>query len=187
MLIPFGVFSAGAGGGGAAGSYDLISSTILTGSQASITFDTTGLGSTYKHLQIRLTARTSDPAAVDALLMRFNSDTGTNYNDHALFGNGSTVASAATSNGSFVPLGLVAAANANSGLFGAVVTDILDFASTSKFKTVRSLSGVLSTVFVQLRSAAWRNTSAITSIQIYPNLGANLLTGTRVSLYGIKG
>ena len=77
----------------AANSYESISTVTLTGTQASIEF--TSIASTYSHLQIRLMARSNRAGVVnDSLQLQFNSDTGTNYDDHYLIGDGSTAWSA---------------------------------------------------------------------------------------------
>jgi hypothetical protein len=179
MLIPFGVFSAGAGGGGAAGSYDLISSTILTGSQASVTFDVTGLGSTYKHLQIRAVTKNTSSDGENGFY-RFNSDTGSNYSQHFLAGNGSSVFSEGYANLSTNYFGQSFSSN-----FSPLVIDVLDAFSTSKYKTTRSLSGS-GTSRIYMNSNGWRNTAAITTINLYMGSGS-FATGSRFSIYGIRG
>jgi len=190
MLIPFGVFSAaGTGGGAAAGSYDLISTTILGSSQASVTFDVTGLGSTYKHLQLRWTGRSTNASTDSAFVVRFNSDsTTTNYRSHFLYGTGSAVSSAdngGSDTGVYV-YGSLPAANATANIFGAGITDILDPFSSSKNKTVRSLVGqVQSYNRIALSSGVWLSTSAVTSVAAYTNTGS-WAAGSRLSLYGVK-
>ena len=188
MLIPFGVFSAaGAGGGGASGTFDLISSTILTGSQSSVTFDVSTLASTYKHLQIRLVARNSVSATYDEIYMKFNSDSNSaNYKAHLLYGNGSSVSSASWSNtSSGFRFADIEAASATSNAFTPVVADLLDPFSSSKNKTVRSFSGKTSSAFVSLASGLWMSTSTVTSIVLTPYSGS-FIAGSRFSIYGIK-
>jgi hypothetical protein len=69
-----------------------------------------------------------------------------------------------------------------------MVIDILDVNSTTKNKTMRSLGGMSFSYgnWIELASAARFETNAITSIEVIGNAG-NLGSGTRVSLYGIKG
>jgi hypothetical protein len=38
-----------------------------------------------------------------------------------------------------------------------------------------------------LNSGLWRSTASVTDIQLFPNVGTNWVTGSRFSLYGIKG
>jgi len=72
--------------------------------------------------------------------------------------------------------------------------DLLDFYSTSKNKTVRGFSGTMSADAggftgkeVQLSSSFRDSTVAITAVTLDPLFGANLVAGSRFSLYGIKG
>ena len=69
-----------------------------------------------------------------------------------------------------------------------MVVDILDINSTTKNKTMRSLGGMAFSYgnWIELASAARFETNAITSIEVIGNAG-NLGSGTRISLYGIKG
>lgn len=193
MLIPFGVFSAAGasgGGGGGAGAYELISTAYGTGSSGVITFNTTGLGSTYKHLQIRAVARDSSATTDNSgCVLRFNADTGSNYARHRLRGDGSSALSAASTSQTSINIYTLATGNgATSGVHGAAVIDILDPFSTSKNKTVRALTGfhVSASKSVELDSGLWMNTAAITEITVSTSSG-NWLTSSRFSLYGIKG
>jgi hypothetical protein len=73
--------------------------------------------------------------------------------------------------------------------FGAVVIDILDYANTNKYKTIRSLSGTSynnNNGAVGLFSGSWRNTNAITAITLQAS-AANLAQYSQFALYGIKG
>jgi len=177
-----------AGGGGAAADYELISTTVLGSSAASVTFS--GLGTSaaaYKHLQVRYVARDnrgiSGPNNVTA---RLNGDTGSNYSHHRLYGDGSTVSSFASSSVTSFMAGAISSNNDTANAFGATVMDILDFSSTSKNKTIRLLSGVSSTgSVIQMSSGAWYSTAAMTSLEIIATSGS-FITGSRFSLYGLK-
>lgn len=180
MLIPLGFLASASGGVDT--DYELIETYVLGSSQANVTFSSLGsYSSTYKHLQVRMTSKATGSATIFGT---FNGDTGANYVSHRLFGNGSTVTSDAhTSRNNFF------GGNNEDGTitssFSAGVLDILDAFSTTKNKTTRSFSGV-ATPFVMLQSGAWLSTSSITSITLAPNLNS-FLTGSRFSLYGIKG
>jgi hypothetical protein len=195
MLIPFGILSAAGAGVGVAGDYELIETSILTSNQSSVTFSNLGTySSTYKHLQIRLVARGNrDTFAQDQLRLYINGDTTlSNYNVHELTGNGSTVISGYAANQNY-ELAYVTGSQSTANAFGAGVADILDAYSTSKFKTVRSLSGHVTPDAggatgkrVALTSMLWRNTASITSLRI-DSLDTTLIAGSRFSLYGVKG
>jgi len=160
-------------------SYESIATTTVgAGGAASVTFSS--IPSTYTHLQIRAIARVN---IVDWVQIRFNSDSGSNYSYHYLNGSGS-VAQAGAGASTTSTVTSILAPNATS-VFGAAVIDILDYANTNKFKTVRSLTGFddNSTGGINLTSAAWRSTSAITSIVISVN---TLQQYSSFALYGIK-
>lgn len=185
MLIPFG-FLASAGGAGVP-AYELISTAFPT--TTTVTFSS--IPSIYKHLQLRVVAKTTDASTGECWpALRFNSDAGSNYAIHQINGNGTSVGSqAALSRTS----GQIAILNDNynsTSMFGAAVVDILDYTSTTKNKTTKSLGGshAPSSKRISLYSNVWLNTSAVTSITLlFATYGGNFVSGSRVSLYGIKG
>jgi hypothetical protein len=192
MLIPFGVLSA-AGAGGVEGDYELIATEILGSSQSSITFSNLGdYSSTYKHLQIRMVTKSDrSDNNLDNPYIQFNGDTGNNYTWHFLEGNGSSVSSGGFGNfNSTLANGIYPStlgANTTSAFSGNVI-DILDAYSSTKNKTIRSLSGgTNASNFIRLTSGFWLNTNALTSIVIKINVGPNFVAGSRFSIYGIKG
>lgn len=182
MLIPLGILASS--GGGAGGSFELISTTTLGSTQASVTFDVSTYASTYKHLQIRKMAR-ADVSDWSSHI-RFNSDTGSNYSWHQLGGDGSSVfSSAGTSQTQMLVGKQPVTSDANN--FTADVIDILDPFVTTKNTTIRSFNGYAGTApVVILRSGAWYNTAAVTSITV-TQLSGNFVSGSRFSIYGIKG
>lgn len=172
----------GASVSGEAGSYDLLETEILASSASSVTFSS--IPQDYKHLQIRMTTR-NDPYS--NLLLRLNADSGGNYAYHDLSGNGSSVTSSAGAGGqTSIVLTTTATTNQTTNVFSGVVCDILDYANTSKNTTVRTLGGVADSGYnhIQLRSGVWINTAAVTSLSVGHN--GNLVSGSRISLYGIK-
>jgi len=187
MLIPFGVFSAaGAGGGAAAGSYELISTTILGSSTSSVTFSS--VPTTYKHLQLRIHAR-SAAASDNNIFIQFNADTAANYRTHHLYGNGAAVESFDNGAGSAIYVWSFADSTDTAGIFSPFIVDILDSSSSAKFKTTRGLFGTLgASKQVGLSSGLWRNTAAITQVKInHGTMTQSFAAGSRFSLYGIVG
>jgi hypothetical protein len=183
-LFPLGILSAaGAGGAALIPDYDLLETQILGSTEASITFSSLGTyASTYKHLQIRMTARLSGANGIDAYI---NGDTGSNYAGHLLRGNGSTVTSFARSSSSTLQ---IADSTSTANVFTGAVVDILDFASSTKNTTIRSFTGDAGgQTFIQIWSGLWNNTAAVTSIEIYGRAATTLQIGSRFSLYGIRG
>jgi hypothetical protein len=181
MLIPFGILAAS--GAGIPSDYELIQTQILGSNQASVTFSNLGdYSSTYKHLQIRSVAKSG--TSNSAIFLYFNGDEATNYNWHTLVGTGSAVESGGTT--SFAGI-FIAGLPPTTG-FNASVCDVLDAYSSTKNKTILSLAGNSEGVYqsVPVYNGAWRNTASITSIKLGSG-GGILATGSRFSLYGIKG
>ena len=185
-LIPWGIWAAsGAGGSASPAAYELISTTVLGSSAASVTFS--GLGTSaaaYKHLQIRLTGRTTRAVAEDgATVLQLNSDTGANYRSHWLVGTGSSVVSY---DDTIIGLGSFSGNNAGANQFTAQVIDLLDFSSSSKNKTLRFLAGNAGSFnSIRLHSGLWMSTAAVTSIDLKTTVGS-WATGSRFSLYGLR-
>lgn len=168
-------------------SYESIATTTV-GAGGSATISFTSIPSTYKHLQIRLFAKSTRAAgnAGDAINMTFNSDTAANYSYHQLQGNGATASasgSASTSN-----IQIERSGDATASILGVIIVDVLDYQNTNKFKTTRSLGGVdfNGSGYATLMSGNWRSTSAITSITLDPNAG-DFAQYSQAALYGIKG
>ena len=149
--------------GGGAGAFDLLETTTLTSSAASVTFSGLDAYSDYKHLQLRMVTRLNYASTGLANLdLTFNSDTAANYKNHFLRGTGSVVESAAQSYSAirFGQAATYSSSTANS--FGASVIDILDFSSSNKNTTARNLSGALVSgqTSIRLESGLWINTNA---------------------------
>jgi hypothetical protein len=164
------------------GSYDALATyTVPSGGVSSITF--AGIPSTYTHLEIRGINLSTGTDGAD-LGIRFNSDSSNSYALHLLAGNGSSAFAGAAANASYGLAGTQAGATYPN----ASVTTVLDYANTSKNKTVRSLSGsdLNGSGRTGLYSGLWLSTSAITSITLLPQTG-NFAQYSQFSLYGVKG
>jgi hypothetical protein len=185
-LFPLGILSA-AGAGGAEGDYELIETQILGSTTPSITFSSLGTySSTYKHLQVRAVARSTREASGDYLAVRFNGDTTSSYRTHYLYGDGSSVSSVASGSATLLQVVRVAANTASASAFGAGVIDILDPYSTTKNTTLRAFGGNKDLDEIGITSGGFFKTDAIGSITIGAANG-DLVTGSRFSIYGIRG
>ena len=175
----------------AGGSYESIATTTVgAGGSATVTFSS--IPATYTHLQVRLFARTSITAGnQDDTLMRFNSDTSSNYAGHQLYGDGSSAG--AGSLGGTPPVNVMYPAfitsnSATANSYGVGIIDILDYTNTNKYKVMRSLNGHDNNGngFILLRSGLWMSTSAISTITFTLGSG-NFTQYSSFALYGIKG
>ena len=154
--------------------------TVNVGVSGQANIDFTSIPGTYTHLQIRgIVAGTGND-----LRLRFNSDSGSNYTYHFVYGDGATAASGASSATDGTYLGFVA--NTSNATF-TFVTDILDYTNTNKFKTIRTINGqdLNGSGLAMLSSSHWRSTAAVTSIRLLLNAG-NIGQYSSFALYGIK-
>lgn len=172
-------------------SYESIATTTLGGNQTTITFSS--IPTTYKHLQLRIFARTNRAANTQAnCLIKINSDSGSNYYPyHALDGDGaSATASANGSTGTNIIVNRLSGATAGASIYGAIIVDFLDYQNTNKYKTTRSIGGVdfNGTGVINFSSGLWMSTSAINRLDITTINGtADFIQYSSFALYGIKG
>lgn len=186
-LFPLGLLSQG-GGAPAVDGFEPISSTVLSSAQASITISS--IPATYSALQLRVVGRSATGANYDELLLRFNSDSAGNYSwknmetGFQYWGSNQAVSQ------SGIRIYGIAAANLTSSCFGAVSMDITGYKNTNMRTLVRGFGGAFtfagnfsgnSSVF----NGLWNPTTTVTSLTVSTQSGANLIAGTRVSLYGM--
>ena len=186
-LFPLGLLSQG--GGGASDGFELISTTVLGSATSSITLSS--IPTTYTSLQLRIVGRSANATQFDEISLRFNSDTGANYGHKYIelqTSNAPTQATA-TSQTAIRILGIPAnTATANN--FAALKMDIIGYKNTNMKTNVRGFGGAANFVSSWANSASlfngiWNVTTTVTSLTVATWSGANLQTGTRVSLYGV--
>ena len=169
--------------------FEAIASTTLGSNSTSVTFSS--IPSEYRHLHLRMFARSPVVQANNVnLMMRFNSDSGTNYLQNEYRWNGTSESQNVWANQTHAFAGFVTGANGGTNIFGACLVDIFDYASTNKWKTVQSLNGndTNGAGILSFYGSLWQNTAAITSIEIKTLTGSDqLITGSVFSLYGIRG
>lgn len=172
-------------GAAAVGDYESIQTyTVGAGGSSSIAFNS--IPQTYKHLQIRVLARTG---TADGMRMYYNADTGgssANYTSHYLKGDGASATA-----GSYVGIGKFVTGQdlpAGASIFSTSVIDILDYTSTNKYKTFRALSGNDNngSGSMQLASGIWiSSTAALTDITLAPST-YSFTQYSSFALYGVK-
>jgi hypothetical protein len=169
------------------GSYESIASASPSAGTAYVDF--TSIPSTYAHLQIKAICRRNEGSAGNnnGIYARFNSDSGSNYAFHFLTGNGSAAGAAGIASQTEM---FINAANPRGGdtanVYSANVIDILDYANTNKYKTVRALTGddLNGSGVVRLFSGLWMSATAISSIRI--TMEGNFAANSQLALYGVN-
>ena len=166
----------------AAGSTYTPIATVST-SAASYTFSS--ISSTYTDIVLIGSVKSDKTTAnSDTITFRLNGDTGSNYSNTILIGNGSTATSARRSNDAQWYAGEVSSNGDTSGIFSPVIAHFQNYANTTTKKTVLFRTNAVNTD-VRASVGLWSSTSAINSITIYP-AGGNFVSGSTLTIYGIK-
>jgi hypothetical protein len=156
--------------------YTPLATVTLGSSASSVTFSS--IPATYRDLVIVLSGRSNGGGAFNTG-MRFNNDTGSNYSNVFMLGDGSS-ASSGSSTTTRQDISFY------SSVQGDVIGHIMDYSATDKHKTslVRYNNQAAVTV---ARTFRWANTSAITSINFYNGSanGETFASGSTFSLYGV--
>jgi hypothetical protein len=164
------------------GAFDSLASiTVPSGGLTSIVFAGVPIG--YEDLQIRGMVRGGSESAV---LASFNGQSGAG---HALYSNGTLTGSFQETTG--IALGGTAASTSGANNFGVFVSDILNYASTTQNKTIRSLSGNEKdagggNTYVFFQSSLWQSTQPISNIVLTLAGGNTFAQNSQISLYGVK-
>lgn len=171
-------------GGGPVGAYDSLATITLSSTASSVTF--AGIPSGYKHLQVRYIARDSFAANVDYTNLKFNGAS-TGYSWHYIRGNGAAAQASAGASATSIRVGFITYANDTASIFGAGIMDVLDYASTTKYKTMRNLNGADTNGagLVALSSGLYQSTDPVTSIT-FESAGTAYIAGSSFALYGVK-
>jgi hypothetical protein len=130
-------------GAGPVGAYDSLATVTLSATTATVIF--AGIPSDYKHLQIRCMARSTFASTTCDMYISDTtpSSTTTIGYTHIMRGNGATV-TAEIYNAGIIEVGRssISGSTAGASIFNGVIIDLLDYTSTNKRSTYRSLSGV---------------------------------------------
>lgn len=171
------------------GAYDALATvTVPSGGVYSLTFS--GIPQGYKHLQIRATSKSNVAGSGDSFhQVRFNGDTAANYSNHFTYGTGAGAYSTGAINATYMQIYNLVFSGSN-GAWASTIIDIPDYASTTKAKTFKYISGWDGNGAgdVQMGSGLWFKTpEPINSITFNAISPGNLYAeNTKFSLYGVK-
>ena len=166
--------------------YVLLETIELTQSAASVTFDNipqTG----YTDLKIVISGRSNRPTEIrDELLVRFNGDTGNNYNYKTLLGNGSSASSLNGSSASAIFRNDMPASGATANIFSNQEIYIPNYLeNTQKSVSIDStMENNATASWSHLTAGLWTDTAAITSITLIPET-STFTSNSTFSLYGV--
>ena len=159
--------------------YEKIATTTLGSDQATVTFSS--IPGTYTDL-VLITNEKQSGARASAL--QFNSDTGSNYTQTGLYGNGSATGSYRTTSTTLIYYSYYAASSSTNFNMNSIV-QINNYSNTTTYKNVLSRANNAD-LGVDAIAALWRNTAAITSITLTMESLSNYKAGCTFTLYGIK-
>lgn len=156
--------------------YEPIATTTVSTATASVTFSSiSGYTDLFLVCDYVLTSSS------DNLMLRFNSDTGSNYSDTMISGNGSAVSSNRQTNNTYIRNGYWEAGRSRTNV------SIMNYANSTTYKSTiaRQFQSGTTTSYVIANVGLWRNTNAITSVTL-DAVSGNIDTSSIFSIYGIK-
>ena len=165
-------------GGSSGGAWDILSSGSLS-VDGSTLFDLTGIEAGYKIFMV-VVGGACDLTGADQVDLRFNNDSGTNYDYTAIKGDASSSSSFGVTGGTSVNIGSMNLASVNDSGCSAFITN-----DTDDYKTISSVGGRLgNTTAIH---GIWKNASAEISriTAIMPT--RKFIAGSRWVVLGSKG
>lgn len=183
------VTAAANGTGGSGGVCALITETVTASSATNVSF--TSIANTYRDLTVKVRGRGTKAAANVDIRLRFNADTGGNYDGNTVQGNSASSADFSTIAATSAYVGNLPAASATTGISSYIEIHVADYRGTTFRKSLNYVAGLNNSagvpngpnMFTEMGSMFWRNTAAITQIDAFPSANA-FVDGTVVSLYG---
>lgn len=165
----------------------LYDSTLAAAGAISIT----SISQSYAHLVLVAQLRGDAVAANRTINVRFNNDTGANYDAQYVAGNNASAVVAASVGATSGAIGAIPAASATAGYAGALIIEIPNYSGTtfyktSTYRTTKDENGTATNMVAYNGTVFWRSTNAITRIDL-GILTGSFDAGSRVTLYGIVG
>ncbi len=151
-----------------------LDSTTLGAAASEITFS--GFSADYTDLMVALFGRGDAATTAVNVMVRLNSDSGSNYDRQFLRGSAATVDAGETLGGTSAIMAAIPAASASAGIASGMLLHLSDYTRTAWQKSIVGLdnhkrSTSSGDVWAVARAAFWRSTSAITSVTLSPDSG----------------
>jgi hypothetical protein len=142
----------------------------------------------FQSLRIIASGRTTTVGTIGSIIMRFNNDTGANYDWQFSRVTNGVSTPGQTLGSTFIILADLPGTTGTAGYAGSAAWDIPNYAQTTYNKSLFSINTAMSNVgansITSVWGADWRNSAAITSIQFSVS-GASIKAGTSISIYGL--
>lgn len=162
--------------------YQPIATTTLGSNSATVNF--TNISTDYTDLILIGGFSVNQAAPLKAWVGNGSIDTGSNYSNTDVRGDGSTTASGRASNQAWFNSGYI-----NDSSQTTIMIHFMDYSNTTTNKTVlwRVSNAAASSYAVQAQVGLWRSTSAINYIRLETNQSPQVFaTGSIFTLYGVK-
>lgn len=161
--------------------------TTTVGSGGAATIDFTSIPQTYTDLIIKISGRLEPTSGLLNTRVRFNSDTGTNYQWRRLYGDGSATGSDSGNTQTNILTGITPGSTTTSNTFSNVEIYIPNYTSSNqKSISVDSVSENNSTTsYLEFIAGLWTGTAAINNVTVYQGT-FNFAQYSTATLYGIK-
>jgi hypothetical protein len=165
--------------------------TVTVGSGGAASIDFTAIPATFTDLLLKTSVRTDRAAAADGLRLRVGNssvDTGNNYSDRYLQGDGASATSGSDSSASWLVAGISVASTSTASTFSNIEIYLPNYAgSTNKSVSVDGVSeNNATTAYTNLVAGLWSSASAINTIKLLSANSANFVQYSTATLYGIK-
>lgn len=150
----------------------------------------TALPTTYAHLLVVCYLRSDRALTVDDCQLRFNNDTGANYDLESLRATAATPVSSELFAQTSIYQGAIPAASATANVFGGPTFLIPNYANATNQKMILGWTGhkvgtTTGLLGAGVASGFWRSNAAINRITLFPVVGPNFVAGSRVSVYAL--
>ena len=157
--------------------YEKIQTTTLGSAQATVTFSS--ISGSYTDLVVIINFGSSSSG--QDFCFRFNGDTGNNYSNTRMFGNGTNAISSRTTNNNKLEIDSIGVSTTLTVLH---TIQVMNYSNATTYKS--ALMKVADAgKGADANVGMWRNTAAITSLDFFMTSG-NILSGSTFTLYGIK-
>lgn len=165
-----------------------IGTTTLSSTSASVTFSSIPA---FTHLRVHWHVRTNSGNTNDNMLLRFNGDSGANYDFQLIEGSNATATASASTGQTSILIGTAVGGTGTSGFFSNGVVNVVGAsqAASGHVATVTGTwyacwSGTAATSQAGTTGGLWVPSGAITSITLLPAAGS-FAAGSAFSLYGL--
>lgn len=176
-------------GSAGAGGLIILFQTTLAVAAASLDTGAGGIAGGHGDLLVVIIARSADAAISNNLLLRFNNDSGGNYDWSWVYNGAATPQGAAGNLATSAIVGKTQSATGIANTAAATELTIPGYDLTTFYKSGVGRSGALDTsgnAYSVASAFQWRSTAAITRLAVFSAGGGNLIAGSRLIVYGMQ-